>query len=434
MLRELNFYTDQAKMLEMPKRFQAQWKTFLKVANDVLSRPLFDTAKMTSLMSELRFCEELQSTIHSQSKVMEENEALNIISKFMKWALFEDCVPWENNAYDLRPNVPIMGEYSAVMGLTVLCAGMIGTIEQARARKIPEKYLTHIKRCFHRSIMAYYKANRSWGINEFGWNIMVSSFVLYKIGKYSFNLEHFNIDAVVYRNKKTSEVKALSLPDYEFNFLGERVSNEKAKDIGVGSFVSTFNETDEYVEGTYLLPIGFAVNETVTLDKAEWEKKVYPGCVTISFHIPTAIDYTPESIKIDFKKAMRFYKKYFPEMDFSAFYCNSWLFSPQLQILFDERESKVVRIQRETYMVASMHDDSFFKQFVFKGEELDPKTASRDTRLKRSILEFIEKGGTVGGGKMVLLNEDVNRIGEQPYYKKEDFLKIKKLYEQKGLL
>ncbi len=433
-VNKLNKYTNELHMEKMPERFQEQWKSFLTQSDVVLSCPLFDSVKMELLMDELRFCKELKLVIHSQSKVMEENNALNIISKFLKWALFVDCVPWENDAYDLNLNVPIMGKFSAVMGLTVLCSGMIDTIQQARNRKIPEKYLNEVKKWFLSSVKEHYKVNKRWGIAEFGWNILTASFVLFKIGKYRFNLEHYANDCVLFHNKKTNEAIALSLPNYEFNYLGERVSSDEAYHVKHGGFISRFEETDEYVKGTYLTPVGFAVNETIRLDKSQWKKKVYSGCVTIGFHINTGVDYTPNSIKIDFKKATRFYRRYFPEFKFTAFICDSWLFSPQLQILFDESESKIVRVQRETYLIAGMSDDSSFQDFVFSGEKLDPKTSPRDTTLKRRILDFIEKGGTIRGGTMILLIEDVNRIGVQPYYNKNHFIAIKELYEKNRLI
>jgi len=133
-------------------------------------------------------------------------------------------------------------------------------------------------------------------------------------------------------------------------------------------------------------------------------------------HIPEEKGkYTVENCKESFLKALAFYNRYYPEIDLKGIWCDSWLFSPELQIINELSESNIMKVQRQCYMVPIPPDESGIANFVFHCDKIDTKTVPRSSALERGVVEILEHGGIFRNGGMFILKEDLNAWGNMPY-------------------
>ncbi len=118
------------------------------------------------------------------------------------------------------------------------------------------------------------------------------------------------------------------------------------------------------------------------------------GDPVISVHIPAKGALTPADCDHAFALAREFFPRYFPEHNYKAFICVSWMMDRQLA-LYLPPESNLIHFQNrfQPAVVDNANDDSFWS-FIFNIPKRPANLTDmpRDTRLRRIMLEHIEKG------------------------------------------
>jgi len=150
----------------------------------------------------------------------------------------------------------------------------------------------------------------------------------------------------------------------------------------------------------------------------EWEKITGPDDLLIDMHIPSGGGLSLAACEDSMRRAVQFFKNYFPDQKTRAIFCASWLFNTQ----FEEKlpDSNLTKFMRELYLfpIKSSGKDGFF--FVFCRDYEDLPQAPRKTSLHRVMLDTLESGKNLRSGGMVFFNEDLNHFGEQYYRTKWD--------------
>ena len=62
----------------------------------------------------------------------------------------------------------------------------------------------------------------------------------------------------------------------------------------------------------------------------EQKEKLPAGTPVINCHVPYGADLNPEVVEQSFNDAVRFFRKYFPDIQYTAFLCYSWLLYPAM--------------------------------------------------------------------------------------------------------
>ena len=262
------------------------------------------------------------------------------------------------------------------------------------------------------------------------------------VGSHNFNLETHHNESQLWRARETGEAIVLVEPGLYCNLPGERLIDAEIEARGLGAlddagleaagaFRTQGRETEAYVEANWMRASGFVSDETIRLDKAQWTPELVPGDVCLAFHIPRDDRYAAEAVKADWLSAIDQYGRWFPEIEIRAICCYSWLFSPLLGLLFDADESRIVAMQQQCYLLSDAATDGSWRTFVFEGSEGPLSEAPRDTRIRRRVLDWLDMGGRLYDGEMVVPVADIAR--DRPYAARYEIEAVRRRWRALGL-
>lgn len=157
---------------------------------------------------------------------------------------------------------------------------------------------------------------------------------------------------------------------------------------------------------------GFFVPDRFTLGRLQFElfpfnkdytghgETLTPASKVINMHIPSSGPLTPELCMDSFKRAHEFYRDHFPS-GISVFMVESWLLFPKHREFLPEN-SNILKFM-DFFEILGSNEDKPGKRGdmwrVFgKYAEAPAEELPRDTGLRRAYADWLQKGGTVGGG------------------------------------
>jgi hypothetical protein len=138
-------------------------------------------------------------------------------------------------------------------------------------------------------------------------------------------------------------------------------------------------------------PYGCVRKEPQFLPYTEWELVLKQGEPVLDMHIPRSDPFTLEDCRDSLRQAFDFFQQQAPERPFTAAYCHTWFFTPQLQQILPP-ESNIVRFQREFYLYPFPGTPGFLWDYVFGEKVHSMAGAPRDTSLRRSVLDWLDSG------------------------------------------
>ena len=238
------------------------------------------------------------------------------------------------------------------------------------------------------------------------WMRTVASGHLYRLGRLEFLPEPWDYPARAYTHVRSQELVLLAE-------AGQRFTDDGYLS-GDLTWTSTLIEADDAIIGTPITPRGVALPQPVRLPCSEWQLALGPGDPVLDLHIPAEGALTLDAIRDALVQAEPFFDRYYPDHQFAAYVCSSWLFSPQLETMLAS-DSNILRWQHEGYLLPSDGGDEDFLTFTFGARSIDIATAPRDTRLRRAVIAHLECGEALRCGAYLLLRRDLGRFGSQPY-------------------
>jgi hypothetical protein len=242
------------------------------------------------------------------------------------------------------------------------------------------------------------------------WFGIVASGYLCRVGILEFYIMRSYFDVHVYAHKRSGDVIALSAGDVGYNDDGYCLEPHtwRAQLVVHGAGTT----------GSPISPLGFAQRQTVTLPASDWERVIAPGDWMLDMHIPEGNTLHEAELRASLLEAEHFFPRFFPECGpHRAYFCNSWLFSTQIEDFLGDH-SRIVRWQRQHYLfpLGNAEDGAYsFKSFAYADSAIDLTTAARDTRLRRAIVDHARAGGKFRCGGAFLLRQDINQFGATPY-------------------
>ncbi len=223
-----------------------------------------------------------------------------------------------------------------------------------------------------------------------------------RLGRLEFWLQPTKQEYRVYRHRHTGQV-VVFLPPGERLLEDGYYPNGKESDK---TFLTTFCEDEETIQGTPCTAGGFVSPKEITLSTSDWELVLKQGDNVLAMHIPSGGGMTPEACQDAFRQGKEFFATHFPQQTPKAITCASWIFNTQLQEILPA-ESNLCRLQRLVHLLPVA--GAWGLWFIFLKEwPFDTKTAPRETSLQRSILDYLEQGHDWRIGQMVLLMDEIN--------------------------
>ncbi len=237
----------------------------------------------------------------------------------------------------------------------------------------------------------------------FNWCFHYVYGTILRIGR--FNFEIFDrlgaYGACAFENSR-GDVRVL-MSGVPFHKDGARLGAYGHKDEE-GSFTPELTETEDYYEGYEPdgEDTGFISKDKVRLDKKEWTLFVSPKDTCLSVHIPADGAFDKESCEASYDRAREVFSRCYPEYDFKAFICISWLLSEDLRQIL-KPDSKILSFSDKYVHFPNAYTGcscfSFaFKKIVTSLDSLDVDSLPEETSLQRGVKQRYKDGGIVREG------------------------------------
>jgi hypothetical protein len=140
------------------------------------------------------------------------------------------------------------------------------------------------------------------------------------------------------------------------------------------AFTTSFYEDEEKYIGHIINNDGTIESKATEFSKSIWKDYLRGGTHTIEIHIPSKIQYVPETIKDAYKQAVEFFKGFYPQHKPKAIAGFSWIFSPQLEKVLPET-SNILAVNRSMHILPSTGSFGADCRFVRQGSSLQKRMA-----------------------------------------------------------
>lgn len=261
----------------------------------------------------------------------------------------------------------------------------------------------------------YQKQHGCWGLDQHGWLQGHFTLKTFKLGRLQFELTHNkNFPFRAFRQRLSQRIVLLAENGLTFRTAGQFAGADGGGSAAAETWESSLTITDDYTRGQPVNANGVVERETMTLSNAEWEMVFSNLDSTVNVHIPATGSLTFSACEDSFAQADDFFPRYYPEHNFKAYLCCSWLLDPQLRIILPST-SNLVRHCNCYYLCPHEHASSkqtYERVFGLGIVECPSEPAPEATSLQRSIIEYVQGGGCLRSGNGVRLP---GLRGDQPW-------------------
>jgi len=323
-----------------------------------------------------------------------------------------------------------LGQRVSLFYLLVYLAALPCAEQMYRRRGIDTAIFDATMIDFRLWLLDAYEAHGEWRFEQFHWLWHHLSGELFRLGRLQFRIGEFEDGVTVLGRKQAAagdggagrrgnqavpEVVLLADPDVPLR--------EDGYAHGAGDLPPAGEPWRPVLEagpdgwlGHVISPFGKAQRQPAFFPTAEWEVILRRGDPVLDMHIPRGGGFSPEACRDSLTRAFEFFARFEPERPFKAAYCHTWFFSPQLQQILPP-ESNIVSFQREFYLYPYAGKLAFLWAYVFGQKYPTPAGAPRDTRLRRSALEWLENGGEIFDLPGLMFHGP-EAWGQQPYMRR----------------
>lgn len=373
---------------------------------------IFDTAmqeydEQGCYLTKIEFYDELDAKYGCFSKYGDvykaaaaqtaEDETLGRFLTLLAMALQDD----EHRKEDLkgfkRPVTPEGKEplaYEMVTGLA-LCSQLESGAENMRKRNFPEDVIKDVLTLAVGGVStSERKHNGAPGFELLGWAQHYINAELLIIDRLEIEfLGKFSGRAIVFQNK-SGDIAVLA-EDLELHRDGFALGSVHFEDED-DSWTAFVEETPDAWIGYPFKEDGYVSKEKIELPKNEWKKVLENGDPVIRLHIPPIGKMTPELIDQTLEETKKFAAKHFPEFNYKAFACHSWLVDPQLDGILNP-ESNIVKFRQRFHSLTRKSSGEDVFNFIFNKPDMnfDIKDLPEDSSLQRALKKHYLNGKAI---------------------------------------
>lgn len=285
-------------------------------------------------------------------------------------------------------------EYEIMPGLAI--ASMSGYMyDNMKKRGIPDNIICETVASQQCGIKEYRRRNNGKdGYLHFGWNQLYIDGELFRIGSLEYQINHRFIGKcrIFEDNHKNLTALAHDITLHKNGYeLGSKYFEDKE-----GSYEAYITETDKSYEGYPFDDNGYAKDERILLSKSEWTPVMQKDDYAVSVHIPSETDFSPESVDKSISKAKDFLAKYYPEYQYKAFVCISWLMDSALPEIL-KPDSNIVSFNKRFKKITTLSYGEGVLGFVFLKNAKEAVIAElpENTGLEKALKKYYLSGKVI---------------------------------------
>ncbi len=347
----------------------------------------FDEKAMLTVFQALEYPEEIFPPLKTAAEELRRNKGLQ--AEFLKFHQL-----WRND----RKN-EMEDPKKILWNALVVLSEMPVLFQKHRDLKIPWKVTVDTLRDLPRRMREYFDRGGTWGFDAQTWMHIHMEGKLYQIGRLQYAPGKQRYPANVFWNGK--QLIALARPDVGCDEQGWVRKEEEAK------WTTTWNEQDGMIEAHAVAADG-SIERTVTrLSKKEFRCLLDANSSILHVHIPMGEKLSAASCRESVANAFLFFDRYFPEVQWKAACCSSWLLDRGMKNFLPET-SNILAFEKMFFPLPALNtSDHGHYRWVF-GKGINAETARKmeaKTRLQRGIVRYVENGGILKTGAGCIIKE-----------------------------
>lgn len=142
----------------------------------------------------------------------------------------------------------------------------------------------------------------------------------------------------------------------------------------------------------------------MAISECDISSRIQKGDKVIEIHIPEGSPLSEKECVSSIEAAKEFFKKHFPEFDYKAFICHSWLLDESLK-KYLKKESNILKFQNMFDIVLKKKSDSVLKYvFSWNARRRNIKNFNAETSFSKEIKKAVCEGSEFYVGYGVLKN------------------------------
>lgn len=236
----------------------------------------------------------------------------------------------------------------------------------------------------------FYARHGYLGISTyFLWLQRFINFKIIRVGRFNFEMRTYDAPVEVFESDRGEHLVLIN--NRRIHRSGQILGSAGCEDEE-GSFLAELIEDSDGWTGYPAGPDALVKNAPVKLSKNEWRRVLKNGDPVLSVHIPSQMSLAQEVCEESYIKAKKVFKDHYPEFDYKAFMCHSWMMDPQLKALLG-RETNLTLFMDKYIPYPLKSNGLGVINFVFLlPEDTPPEKLPEDTSLRRAIKEHYLKG------------------------------------------
>ena len=212
---------------------------------------------------------------------------------------------------------------------------------------------------------------------------------LISIGRFQFEIMPFRYKVRAYR--RDDDVKVL-IDGYKVHRSGLILGAAGMTDEE-GSFTADIKEECGSVIGYTTNEFGECITSPVKLEG--YNEILRQGSMVLNVHIPSKLPLTPEICEKSYNDAVKILKKAYPEYDFKAICCASWMMEKRIREILGKKTN--LTMFSDPYIGFPLQSQGkAIYSFVYNLHQPIPnEELAEDTSLRRAIKQHLLNGGFV---------------------------------------
>lgn len=355
-------------------------------------------------------------------KILDKDPIACFLANILRYGIFERE---EYTGFGGLPNCEkIFGENMGIFNL-LIAESHFPTIQKAWQKLgLGDEYLTGPGKWLNGTIKIYAEAHNGLPghtLSQCHWVNCYGANALFRIGRFEFQLHNYIHWMVPVYVNKNNVALAFHKDGSWVNKDGLRMYKETE------GFKKVFlREENGFVTGCPILPDGSShPDQYISLSLDEWHALCHPWEIVPSVHIPGGERMDKEEVNDTFRKANKFFQKYF-HFTPKLYGCYSWILNPDLREFLPN--SNVCHFQMQGYQfpawggITPGQQDGVFFVFGREGSQ-DLENLPCHNKMEEAMVNIYKKKGLLRSGALFILSADGEKVGKEYYLSNMDVQK-----------
>lgn len=218
--------------------------------------------------------------------------------------------------------------------------------------------------------------------------------VEFRLGRLIFEITKFNTAFEVYRHKQTGQTIPVALSGFQYMPTGKRPPKAYEGEL----YEPYLKQEGDLLECFTFDEAGNFSLTPITLKLSDYEKVLKTDDDVLSVHIPADGKMSPELVDEAFAIADRFFADHYPDVDFKAYVCSSWLLNTDIREFLDP-ETNIIRFQNRFRIVITSVNGYSLCWHVFRLPNIVPLEELKPANsFQQKFLDRVKAGQTLYNG------------------------------------